>query len=41
MSKRYTIVLEEEDELGELEDDQDWDTNYNPFFDKKTLFQEP
>lgn len=37
--KRYVVVLDEEEEPGELEDDQDWDLDYNPFFNE-SLFRD-
>ena len=34
MPKWYFIILKEEGESGELEDNEDWNPNYNPFFMK-------
>lgn len=40
-AKRYVIISKEKDELGEQEDDENWDPDYNPFFDQDTLFWDP
>ena len=39
--QRYVTILEEEDESGDPEDNKNRDPDYNPFFDKGTLFQDP